>query len=286
MKHATFSPFPHLSWLGAWNAFERKRGGIDVELRQVNHCLIYDTGSNARVRWIHGGREDRFEVRPGTVRFYPADDAVHAFISTCDAGYRSYMLFVPRWHLTSTVGSEGIATVPEFRHSLSYRDAVLTVCMRTLSGDGGDGMASSPEVQEAAALSLILRIMSMNGFRAPDWTNDTSVFSRQALTHLVDYIDSHLCPGPSLGDMAMTVGMSPSHFAKKFRRSTGLSPLRFVNQRRIRRGLVVLQESSSPLASVALQLGFSSHGHFTRAFTATMGITPTRYRQQFMLHHR
>jgi hypothetical protein len=60
------------------------------------------------------------------------------------------MLFVPRWHLTSIAEAEGIATVPELRYSISYRDAVLTVSMRTLSGDGGDVMPPSPEVQEAA----------------------------------------------------------------------------------------------------------------------------------------
>jgi hypothetical protein len=150
MEHATFSLFPHLSWFRAWSSFEPRRSGVEVELRQVNHSLIYDTGGDARMRWMHEGREDRFKVHPGTVRFCPADDAVHTLITRCDAGHRFFMLFVPRWHLTSIAEAEGIATVPELRYSISYRDAVLTVSMRTLSGDGGDVMPPSPEVQEAA----------------------------------------------------------------------------------------------------------------------------------------
>jgi hypothetical protein len=125
MEHATFSPFPHLSWFGAWSSFEPRRSGVEVELRQVNHSLIYDTGGDARMRWMHEGREDRFKVHPGTVRFCPADDAVHTLITRCDAGHRFFMLFVPRWHLTSIAEAEGIATVPELRYSISYRDAVL-----------------------------------------------------------------------------------------------------------------------------------------------------------------
>ena len=123
--------------------------------------------------------------------------------------------------------------------------------------------------------------MAMNGCRGPDWQNDTSVFVRPTLVNLVAYVDDHLSAAPSLGDMGLLVGMSPSHFARKFRRSTGLSLHRFVNQRRIRRALAVLQESSHPLSVVAHDLGFSSHSHFTRLFTKTTGMSPTTYQQQF-----
>ncbi|MBM4013222.1 MAG: helix-turn-helix transcriptional regulator [Planctomycetes bacterium] len=36
-----------------------------------------------------------------------------------------------------------------------------------------------------------------------------------------------------------------------------------------------------PLASVALDLGFSSQSHFTRLFSSLTGMTPAKYRKQF-----
>lgn len=281
MEQAGFSPFPHLSWLGAWTAVGEKPAMVEVHLRQVNHCLIYSAGSGARVRWIHRGREERFAVEPGTVRFSPADDDSHTLIGRCEPGHRFYTLLVPRRHLVETAEAEGIAAVPDLEHSVSRRDSVLTVCMRTLASDAPHAQLPSAEEQEAAGLALLLRLMAMNGYRGPDWRNDNSVFERRTLTHLVDYIDDHLGTAPSLGDMSLLVGMSPSHFAKKFRRSTGLSLHRFTNQRRIRRALAVLQGCTSPLAVVARDLGFSSHSHFTRTFTKTTGLTPTTYQEQF-----
>ena len=76
------------------------------------------------------------------------------------------------------------------------------------------------------------------------------------------------------------MGLSPSHFAKKFRCSTGLSLLRLVNRRRILASLDVLKDRSQPLAHVALELGFSSQAHFTYLFRSLTGMTPAKYQKQ------
>jgi len=281
MDHATLPPFPHLSWLGAWTGVGAKATTVEVNLRQVNHCLIYSSGAKATVRWLHRGREERFAVEPGTVRFCPADDDEHTLIGRCSPGHEFYTLLVPAQHLTALAAAEGGPVVPELRHSVSRRDAVLTVGMRRLAEAARSAGGISPEEHEEAALSLLLRIMAMNGRRGPDWRNDSSVLDRHTLGNLVDYVDAHLQAAPSLGDMAEVAGMSPSHFAMKFRRSTGLSLHRFVNRRRIRKAVAMLRETSSPIAVIARDLGFSSHSHLTRLFTKTTGMSPAACREQF-----
>lgn len=110
---------------------------------------------------------------------------------------------------------------------------------------------------------------------------DDSVFADRTLRYLVEYIDAHLRMAPTLSDIALLVGLSPSHFAKKFRHSTGLSLQRFVNRRRIMRSLELLKQPSKSLTSVALELGFSSQSHFTRLFSDLTCMTPAKYQKQF-----
>ncbi|MFM8493965.1 MAG: helix-turn-helix transcriptional regulator [Planctomycetia bacterium] len=100
------------------------------------------------------------------------------------------------------------------------------------------------------------------------------------MVDLVEHIDSHLAVAPSLSDMGWRVGISPSHFARKFRHSTGLSLYRFINRRRILRSLDTLRDESQSLAGVSLDLGFSSQSHFTRLFSKLTGMTPAKYRKQ------
>lgn len=281
MDSTCFSPYPHLSWLGTWTTVGRSGATVEIAMRQVAHCLIYTSHAEAKVRWHHHGRDEAFRVDAGTVRFCPADDDDHTLVGQCSPGHRFYTLLIPQGHLSRIADSEGIPTVPELRPSVSAHDAVLTSTMRTLSNVHQHLDDVTLERQDAAALSLVLRLLSMNGGWVPDWTNDNSVFSRRVLDGIVAYIDEHL-PNPlPVSEMCLRVGLSPGHFAKKFGRSTGLSLQRFVNYRRIRKSLSLLKERSHPLKSIASVLGFSSHSHFTRTFTDITGMSPVRYRRQF-----
>jgi AraC family transcriptional regulator len=123
--------------------------------------------------------------------------------------------------------------------------------------------------------------MEINGWRLPEWTADASVFEQSTLADLVAYIDEHLRLAPSLSDMSVRVGLSPSHFAKKFRHSTGLSLHRFINRRRNGKSLELLKAKTSTLTGAALDLGFSSQSHFTRLFSDHTGMTPAKFRKQF-----
>jgi len=242
---------------------------------------LHESGK-ADVTWKHAGGNDRFRVDAGTVRFCPADDDHHTVIGQrCEAGHRFYTLLVPRGHLAHLAGTEGIAAIPELRRSVSARDAVLTSCMRTLSKVQRHLDETVLERREAAALALLLRLLSMNGWRGPDWKNDNSVFPRRTLEHLVAHVDANLHNAPPVSEMCVRVGLTPGHFAKKFRNSTGLSLHRFVNYRRVRSAWSILRHNAFPLESVASKLGFSSHSHFTRTFTALTGMTPAKYRRQF-----
>jgi len=130
------------------------------------------------------------------------------------------------------------------------------------------------------ARRLVLRLVELTGGGRPDWHDDASHFDRRSLTRLVEVIDAHLRIHPSAAELGIMVGLSPSHFARKFRQTVGLSLQRFVNRRRLRRSLTRLAAGDEPLAAIALDLGFSSQSHFTRLFSELTGMTPASYRRQ------
>lgn len=280
MDSAVLSPYPHHSWLGTWHTVGQAGARLCLTLREVAHCLIYASHHRARVRWIQRGRERHFVADAGTVRFVPADGERHTLVGDCDPGHRFHVLLIPRDHLLDIARAEGLEADPDWRHSLSTHDAVLEPCIRrvaaTCAEDHGDDSA-----RDEAARTLVLRLLEMNGAGRPDWHRDSSLFDERTVDHLAAYIDAHLRVTPSLGELAPLVGLSPSHFAQKFRRSTGLSLHRFVTHRRVAMALEMLRSRPVPLAIAALKLGFASPSHFTRVFSDLTGMTPTRYRRQF-----
>jgi AraC family transcriptional regulator len=82
-----------------------------------------------------------------------------------------------------------------------------------------------------------------------------------------------------LADMARECGLSVSHFTRAFRKSFGMSPYRWLLERRIDRGKALLATTDLPIADIAIQSGFSDQTAFTRAFGRLVGDSPGRWRR-------
>jgi len=84
---------------------------------------------------------------------------------------------------------------------------------------------------------------------------------------------------PSLHELAREVGVHPVHLARSFRACTGVSVGAFVRKLRLEWAEQQLVSTSTPLAELAAEAGFSDQSHFTRLFRARTGLTPARYRR-------
>lgn len=97
---------------------------------------------------------------------------------------------------------------------------------------------------------------------------------------IVDFIEAHLGDDLSVAQLAQEIGLSPNHFASCFTASFGLPPHRYLLRRRIQEALRQLPLSANSIASIAMNLGFSSQSHFTKVFREHTGMTPTQALRQ------
>jgi AraC family transcriptional regulator len=79
--------------------------------------------------------------------------------------------------------------------------------------------------------------------------------------------------------MAAVVNLSPYHFARQFKATTGLPPHQYVIARRIERAQHLLQaDDEVGLAEVALRVGFGDQSKFSFHFKRITGVTPGQFR--------
>lgn len=100
------------------------------------------------------------------------------------------------------------------------------------------------------------------------------------LRRVRDFIAVNLDNDIRVRDLAAFFGMSESHFAHRFRATTGTSPHRFVMTSRLDTARLRLQCSSDSVLRIAFDCGFKDASHFSRVFKQFIGCTPKVFRRE------
>lgn len=128
---------------------------------------------------------------------------------------------------------------------------------------------AEPLQAETLILTLVRRALGERTSRPPG-----STYGRQ---RLVDRAKLAISSNPArrwkLAEIAAEVGVSPVYLTQSFQQVEGLPLYRYQLRCRLARALDLLHQYDD-LSVLALDLGFSTHSHFTSAFRQAYGRTP------------
>ncbi|MDE6484363.1 MAG: helix-turn-helix domain-containing protein [Duncaniella sp.] len=99
-------------------------------------------------------------------------------------------------------------------------------------------------------------------------------FIEQSVSYLNENLDN---PQLVVEDLARNAAMSRTAYFNRMKEITGLSPVDFIKQMRIKRAMSLLDDGNLSIADVAYRVGFTDPKYFSRCFKAEMGMTPTQY---------
>jgi AraC family transcriptional regulator len=132
-------------------------------------------------------------------------------------------------------------------------DSVASV--RPTNPDGGSSFGSPREIEQ-----------------------QTSSLPWRRVRRVTEYIQQNLDKDLTLAELAAVVCMSPYHFARLFKCSTGVPPHRFVIGQRIVCARAFLERQELSIAQISTMVGFRTPSHFTAVFRRILGVTPGAYR--------
>ena len=99
-----------------------------------------------------------------------------------------------------------------------------------------------------------------------------------AVDVVAEYIRAHLADVITLDNLADAVSLSPYHFARSFRATTGMTPHAFVTEHRLMVARDRLLRGDASVTGIALSVGFSNISHFRRRFRRRYGVAPAGLR--------
>ena len=91
------------------------------------------------------------------------------------------------------------------------------------------------------------------------------------------FLHAHVCEPVSLNEIADAVHVSGAYLTQAFTQSEGMPLCRYHMRLRLNRALVDLPRCQD-ITGLALDLGFSSHAHFSNAFKSLFGVSPSAFR--------
>jgi AraC family transcriptional regulator len=158
---------------------------------------------------------------------------------------------------------------------LPHLRAVMAAVDGELVAGGAGGKLAAESLANVLAVHLIRHVLSP---RRPERERDGAL-PRGRLRAVIEYVEERLDAGLTLEQMAAVARLSPYHFARQFKKATGLPPHQYVILRRVERAKQLLQAATDlSLAEVALHAGFSDQSVFCLHFKRLVGVTPRQFR--------
>lgn len=99
------------------------------------------------------------------------------------------------------------------------------------------------------------------------------------LRRVIEYLEAHLPQRVELSRLAALSGLSPSHFSRAFKASTGMTPYHWQLDARIRRAQSDLVHTDAALEQIADANGFADAVHFGKTFRKMVGAGPASWRR-------
>jgi AraC family transcriptional regulator len=171
-------------------------------------------------------------------------------------------------------------TPGEVRPSFAEPDGVVFAVASRLRRAHLDPGAGALTDMEASTLAHLLagHLLRRYGTGPAPYRGPAGELRPGAVDVVAEYIRAHLADVITLDNLAGAVSLSPYHFARSFRATTGMTPHAFVTEHRLMVARDRLLRGDASVTTIALSVGFSNISHFRRLFRRRYGLAPAGLR--------
>lgn len=197
-----------------------------------------------------------------------------------ESGFESVHIHIPQTTLDAyTIGS-GLPSVTDLDWTPGVRDDVVLHWTRMLLPYFGRAR-SLPRIATDELIMMFCAHLVGTYPRSPVRervvAGGLAIWQqRKAMNLIRDRLDGNL----PLADLARDCGLSPSHFARAFRRSFGMPAHRYLVAQRIDVAKTLLLHTDQTGLEIALESGFEDQATFSRAFRRMVGTSPSDWKRQ------
>ena len=171
-----------------------------------------------------------------------------------------------------------IDSLPEYLH-LSLNDTPVQPLIRLMQHEADNHQSGAKSLMDALVTVLFIYILR-HGLQAN--LLHCGLFAGLQDKRLGKVLEQLLNAPQQAWNMdalAALAAMSRANFMRVFQQKIGMAPGKFLTQLRLQEAALLLNKTQKNILSVALEVGYQSEAHFSKAFKALYGLTPSQYRK-------
>jgi len=232
-------------------------------------------GSNWRLA-VNGDRKPTADVLPGAIDIITSFNQASAIWTGEMCGLR-VDIDPDRFHRLAglELGNESITLhPPEFGfvdrqlHSLAIWMQRELQCTENFSN----------EMLDAFVTAYSIHVLRHYSSLAQNRTTARGGLTPAVLRRVKDFIYANRTQCMTVEKLASVTNLSPSHFIRTFKQTTGQSPYQFVMDARLNYARELILKGELSFSMIAITAGFSSHSHMTAQMKRAWQITPSQLR--------
>ncbi|MDF7814021.1 AraC family transcriptional regulator [Hymenobacter sp. YC55] len=242
---------------------------------QLRLMLLLSGSTRMQVR--SQGRTLTYTSRPGTVKLTtPHHQPYEMHWSTLTADpIRTAHLYLPPTLLARTAETAGLdPSRVELAEGCNIPDGLLYHLSYTLAQEVATAPGLDRLFVESATQLLAAQLLRRHCAFSHELPDRRGKLTAAQLQRVRDYVQAHLGDVVRLEELAALVFLSPYHFCRVFKRTSGLTPSQFLINERMVRATELLRNSDLSVKQVAAAVGYSSHAHFTQLYARHTGQLP------------
>ena len=254
----------------------------NLDVASPRHVVVVQMDEAATLEFKeNGGTFRTVQIRPGQVVILPA-------MAPFSARSRNLGSFVAIGLEPQFLRLAAHELIDPDRMELMLRVAIDEPLLRqialSLKAEAESGAAGGRCYGETLANALAVHLVTRFATAPVQLRDGARGLARYQLDRVMEFVHAHLAEDISLDSLAGAAGLSPFHFARLFKRSTGLSPHQYVLRCRVERARGLLMRSKSSIAEVAVEVGFCDQSHLAAHFKRVYGVSPKAFLQH--LRHK
>jgi AraC family transcriptional regulator len=251
-------------------------GGELADVMFKQHVIVVTVGHAITCEFKKEGRFQRVFKASGAISLFPSYQPFFLRLKVEKGMFANVLFlaldsaFVRRTAAELELDSDHIELVEQHGGT----DPTLHHIAMALQAGVQTGNAVDRMYGEALSTALTIHLLRKYGAAVPEPKNGG--LPREKLVRAVEYIQDQLDTDLTVSGIAQAVYMSPYHFARLFKESTGQSPHQYVVEARVRKAKELLTTGKFTISEAAYHVGFVDQSHLTRHFRRVFGLPPKR----------